>query len=65
MRHQLMDPAFPDIVGELAARQLEAACGSFLSIPRACNDDDSDDHHLADAFMQLLGRLEIAATRLW
>jgi hypothetical protein len=64
MRHQLMDPNFPDLVGELAARQLDAACGSFLSVPHACNDDESDDG-LADAFLQLLGRLEVAATRLW
>jgi hypothetical protein len=64
MRHQLMNPDFPDLVGQVAARPLEL-CGSFLSVPSACNDDDDDDDNLAEAFLSLLGRLEVAATRLW
>jgi hypothetical protein len=63
MRHQLMNPDFPDLVGQVAARPLDR-CGSFLSVPSACNDDDDDDD-FAEAFLTLLGRLDVAATRLW
>jgi hypothetical protein len=62
MRHLLMDPAFPDIVGELAARELDdrtsAACP-------CANDNGDHPSQPADALLTVLGRREIAATRLW
>jgi hypothetical protein len=58
-----MDPAFPDIVGDWATISLPnpETRGSF---PEACNDDQPDDSP-EYAFITLLGRMEIAATRLW
>jgi hypothetical protein len=62
MRHLLMDPAFPDIVGEWASESL-VYCEFARSVPEPCNDDQPDDPE--GAFIALLGQIEIAATRLW
>jgi hypothetical protein len=59
MRHLLMDPAFPDIVGEWAERQLAPS-------PEPCaNDNDGEPNDLADPLFEMMARREIAATRLW
>ena len=57
-----MDPAFPDIVGELAAPEVEDRA------PAACpcaNDNGDHPSEPADALLSVLGKREIAATRLW
>jgi hypothetical protein len=58
MKHLLMDPAFPDLVGGWAADD------------RDCANDNKDDcaepiHDLSDPLLTVLARMEIAATRLW
>jgi hypothetical protein len=61
MRHLLMDPAFPDIVRESAARPDEdGACG-------CANDNRGEDqpNDLSDPLLAKLAELEVAATRLW
>ena len=63
MRHLLMDPAFPDVVGAWAADQAPRPT------PRRCANDNRGDHgqdgDLSDPLLDLFARLEIAATRLW
>jgi hypothetical protein len=63
MRHLLMDPAFPDIVGEWAADPGETG-GSEASASANDNGEDSPDD-FSDPLLAALGKLEIAATRLW
>lgn len=62
MKHSLMDPAFPDIVGEWAAE--EAGVDAALS---ACaNDNDTKESDaLSDPLLALVAKAEIEATRLW
>jgi hypothetical protein len=62
MRHLLMDPAFPDIVAEWAADLAETG-GSACNCANDNGEDSPDD--LSDPLIAVLGRLEIAATRLW
>jgi hypothetical protein len=62
MKHLLMDPHFPDIVGAWAN---EAAAGIA---PDCANDNDDDDIDLAevnDPLIALFARLDVSATRLW
>ena len=62
MRNLLMDPAFPDIVGDWAQR----VCG--LEAPPANDnrfDDEEADDAFAEAFLLEIARREIAATRVW
>ena len=62
MRHLLMDPAFPDIVGEWAIETIEEAVSPFD------HANDNLDEALADLSEELLiclGEMEIAATRFW
>jgi hypothetical protein len=58
----LMDPAFPDIVGEWAeetAREVENSASW-------ANDNDQDESDpLSDPFLPLLLKAEIEATRVW
>jgi len=62
MRHSLMNPAFPDIVGEWAAEEARkdakaAACA---------NDNEAKSKELfSDPLVALAARAEIEATRLW
>jgi hypothetical protein len=59
LKHVLMDPAFPDLVADWAASdEDERASGS-------ANDNRKD--RIADPAdpLTMLGKLEIAATRLW
>jgi len=60
LKHMLMDPAFPDLVGDWAAGDDEE------SAARGTANDNREDRTAdpADALTRL-GRLEIAATRLW
>jgi len=60
MRHLLMDPTYPDLVG--AAALADPMSGRPL--PRPCNDDHTNDSLAEEAFFTFLGRMEIAATRL-
>jgi hypothetical protein len=57
MKHLLMNPAFPDIVGEAARAERE---------PRArIHPRQAEQEGAAIAFLDFLGRMEVAATRLW
>ncbi len=60
MRHLLMDPAFPDIVGEWAQETQEEAQQSF-----SANDNHDETAALSDPLLSLIARAEIEATRLW
>ena len=62
MRHLLMDPAFPDIVGEWAIEAIEEEPAPFD------HANDNLEEALADLSEQLLiclAELDIASTRLW
>jgi len=58
MRHFLMDPRFPDIVGEWAARQAD---GSANDNARSVEDEDE----FAELFLLEIARRDIEANRLW
>ena len=61
MRHLLMDPKFPDIVGEWAAEEARIAL-------TGANDNGgiSDERwELSDPLLALAARAEIEATRCW
>ena len=61
MKHLLMHPAYPDIVGEWAAEAAPAA-----SAPGTANDNDGEDgEDPGDPFLTMMARIEIAASRLW
>ena len=63
MKHLLMDPAFPDIVGAAAiARVLDTEAPRSI----VANDNgDALDREIADPLFEIMARREIAATRLW
>ena len=63
MKHLLMDPAFPDIVGEYAFAQVSETDTTVSS----CANDNADDldPEITDPLFMLMARREIAATRLW
>jgi hypothetical protein len=62
MRHLLMDPAFPDIVGEWASQEAQEDAES----PFCANDNHGDAMDgLSDPLLSLVARAEIEATRLW
>jgi hypothetical protein len=62
MRRLLMDPAFPDIVGEWAEQE---------ALDEARRADCANDNHgtegdgLSDPLLALVARAEVEATRLW
>jgi hypothetical protein len=58
-----MHPAFPDLVGDWAQREIAAAQRDFS----ACANDNPGDpaNDLADPLFEIMARREIAATRLW
>jgi hypothetical protein len=63
MKHLLMDPAFPDIVGEYAFAEIRE---SRANLARCANDNgDLPDREIADPLFDMMARQEIAATRLW
>ena len=57
MRHLLMDPAFPDIVGEWAKQ--EAGKAAKQTCPA------NDNRELLELLRTLAARAEINATRAW
>ena len=59
MKHMLMDPAFPDLVGQWAGKE--------PAEDRDCANDNRDDSAdwLSDPLLAQLAKLEIAATRCW
>jgi len=60
MKHLLMDPAFPDVVGEWAEG------GEDLESAYWANDNQgAEDGDPFDSLLTLLGELNVAATRLW
>ena len=61
MRHLLMDPAFPDIVGEWASQDAQREVSKAAS----ANDDHDEAPELSDPLMALVARAEVEATRLW
>ena len=61
MRHLLMDPAFPDIVGEWAAQEAQHETSKVAS----ANDNHGEVAELSDPLLALVARAEIEATRLW
>jgi hypothetical protein len=63
MKHLLMDPAFPDIVGEYAYAEIRE---SRTSLTFCANDNGDDrDPEIADPLFDMMARREIAASRLW
>jgi hypothetical protein len=63
MKHMLMNPAFPDIVGEYAFAELSETRTSLT----VCANDNGDelDREIADPLFVMMAQREIAATRLW
>ena len=63
MKHLLMDPAFPDIVGEYAMTQVTETRTLFSF----CANDNGDDldPELSDPLFVMMAQREIAASRLW
>ena len=60
MRHLLMDPAFPDMVREWASEPSKEEIRK-----RVANDNDGEVSEIADPFLTMIARMEIAATRAW
>lgn len=60
MRHLLMDPAFPDMVREWAGEPPKAEIRK-----RVANDNGSAVSDIADPFLTMIARMDIAATRAW
>ena len=63
MKHQLMDPRFPDIVGEYAMTQVSETRAEFST----CANDNGDDLDpgISDPLFVMMAQRDIAATRLW
>lgn len=61
MKNLLMDPAFPDIVGEWAKQE---ACKQWPSSGCA-NDNGAELREINDPLLALVARAEIEATRIW
>ena len=61
MRHLLMDPAFPDIVGEWAIETIEEARPPFDHANDNLEDSLAD---LSEELLLCIAEAEIAATRL-
>lgn len=62
MRHLLMDPAFPDIVGEWAIEALEKAGPPF---DHANDNLEGAMANLSEELLICIAEAEIAATRFW
>jgi hypothetical protein len=61
MRHVLMHPAYPDIIGDWARTVAEANEG------HCANDNCGADYvgELSDPLIDFIARLEVERTRLW
>jgi hypothetical protein len=67
MRHLLMDPAFPDLVGEWAEEQIDDRARVWV-VTRGADgglEERLDPALLADALTVAEGLRDIAATRVW
>ena len=67
MKHLLMDPAFPDIVGDWAHEQIDHKARVW-TVTRGADgrlEERLDPDLLADALMRAAGEREVAASRLW
>ena len=67
MRHLLMDPAFPDLVGEWAEEEIDDRARVW-TITRGADgrlEERLDPTLMADALVVAEGLRDIAATRLW
>ena len=62
MKHLLMNPDFPDIVGAWAAEEAKKESRSHCCA-NANAGHDADE--VSDPLLPLVARLEVAATRLW
>ena len=60
MRYLLMNPAFPDVVGQCAAMPDESETPANDNGRRKGDTDE-----LAESILATLARLDIDATRLW
>ena len=60
MKHLLMDPRFPDIVGEWARCEALGKCG-----PANDNRDKEEADIFAELFLLEIARRDIDATRAW
>jgi hypothetical protein len=60
-RHLLMDPAFPDIVGEWAKHEARSEAKSA----ECANDNETEHDDLSELMLALAARAEVEATRLW
>ena len=67
MRHLLMDPAFPDIVGKLAEGEIDDRARVWVLTRGADGklEERLDPALLADALTLAEGLRDIAATRVW
>ena len=67
MRHLLMNPAFPDIVGGFAFDAIDDSARVWTVTMGAdgCLAERLDPGLLADALVIAAGEDEVAATRLW
>lgn len=67
MRHLLMHPAYPDIVGEWAAEAIDDKSRVWV-VTRGDDgklEDRLDPDALADAFVLAAGLRDVAETRAW
>lgn len=62
MKPMLMHPHFPDIV---AAHALAEAGERPRAADGANDNGDEDESGLSDPFLDMLARLDVAASRLW
>ena len=61
LKRMLMDPAFPDLVADWAASDDDAS-----ETRDPANDNrENPDTDPTEPLLTMLGKLEIAATRLW
>ena len=59
MKHMLMDPAFPDLVAKAATEERKSELA-------AANDDaEPAPRDPMELFLDLLAKMEVAATRVW
>jgi hypothetical protein len=63
VKHLLMDPAFPNIVGAWAAH--EAAAADLVLTGANDNGQELERWELSDPLLAVAARMEIEATRIW
>jgi hypothetical protein len=61
LKRMLMDPAFPDLVANWAASDDDAS----QNRDSANDNRENADADPTDPLLTMLGKLEVAATRLW